>query len=1005
MHFFIDEAALPAQTTSGTTPDMTFGPDATTPTTKFNITTQHQLASAAKAYACQKGMMVLQQNSSNTSLVNAIIKPSTPLKVGDLKVRYYVYKGLDIASFFNGSAGSYAIRADGTAGNSEFLEDFWDTMNLWQAADASTYTAPTPINFGYGSNTLPLTDAGSLAATRNIDDIFAGVTTAKAVSVDEGVWFGNFQSAAKIGFVIVMEDETKVPFTLNEFRMNAWTVETGTHTGFALKKKKEHILSFIDPAAFWGMHYKNGLTGVDTARYSGTTKINPLNRTIPGSLFTGIVDKYANKHRIYVDIRSERGRSYNYYNSYKISGTDPKNIRLNGANDAAALEYGTNGWPLLIVTTDTAVNSKKNKFTLRLRRDTNTDPVLYFPNKFLTYKTDTVKKTKRYYAGSDIKESATTDWTKDFTIYYPHNNNSAKDNLATYMRLYYFLNVGVNTGTDRPWNSVFYDSAFCNIDLGKLGVTTVTNSKVESPHPTFVREALQTNGTGNFAFAAKTGAFWDSTRVLFYCAALPDKQNNTEKDFLPTFDKRLDLTNTKYTTFKNQFKTICREYKRSDAGTPVTFKILGINEYRVSNKLQEKEDLLLLGITSTELTTVKAAAGLSDEHPRHVYLVAASTGPLFDTTTQHHRYYKATIHVQGVNATTGVPTRVATTVEVYTRDCQFWHSQAFATGETLSDNFTGLNNTTGNRIEYHLYHDGKIKISDNIDLALVRKSTIQDEHNTQADNSLAGDTSQVQKLHYIWHPASTATPNTASLIASFDVVMANKMKKHGSVSSIPQPEYTQKISYTSGDYKQTWENGDGHLISNKNSTGTGGTKLKYKNQGKKLFLVHFVTALTASDTNKKKVFMSGDSTPANNNNTLGLKFTYSNTRRRYANPSIAAATLGALIRDQCHLTSTGFAFGDGSSAPSKFHVNGFALDNSYFGLNGGAWTDDKDFIVELDRFGFRYFRIGYNRTTLDSALTTAGLASSVKQDGAPSTPGGNTLHDNHLHSEFIDINE
>lgn len=1003
MHLFIDHAALTAQTTTGSTPDMYFGPDPTTPTTKFNITTQHTLSAAAKAFACQKGLMIIQRNDSDTSnLVNAIIRPSVPLKVHGLKVRYYVYKGLDINSFFqyNSSTSTYFIRPDGLAGNSEFLENFWDIQAAVQAAEPG-YTTPTPLNLGYGDNTLAITDKDSLHEDRPVDDLFFNKATAKAFPVSEGMWIGDFQSSAKIGFDIVMEDETLVPFTLKHMRANTWVVETGSLTGYDLKVKKEHILSFIDPAAFWGLHYKDKVTGVNTTAYTGTTKGATSNRTTPGSLYEQIIEKYANKNRVYIDIRSEKGRSYNYYNSYKVSGTDPKNVRLNGAAAGAAIEYGTNGWPLMIVTTKTSANSRKNKLRLRLHRTANPTPILYLPNKYLSYPTDSNARSVHYYAADQLEESGVSDWTKEFTLYYPHNAKTAKENVATYIRLYYFLRDPVSSGTDHPWNARYYDSAFCSLDLGDLGDTSVENSSVEAPHPIFVQEALQTDGTGNFAFLAKNGAYWDSSRVLFYAQALVPKLSTSEKAYRPTFTKRLELNNYKYSSFRDRFQVICREYKRTEGSSTVTFKILGINDYRVANKNQEKEDLMLLGLTAAEITTLKAVTGLSKEHPRHIFLSPDGSNPKFDTSARHHRYHRYNVMLQGMNAS-GTITRVSTSIDVFSRDNQFFHSEAFSAGEDLSDGFGTLSNADSNRIEYHIYHDGKIKINDNIDLALLRKYVVQDEHNTQAETVASGDTSEAQQIHYIWHPASTATSTAPVLVASFNAVMANKMKKNGTLNPIPST-YVSSISFTSGTYRFSLANPAGNIVTKKTSGATSG--LHYINQGKKVFLVHFVTALTTTDTSRNRVFMSGDATPANNNNTLGLKFVYGGSRRRYANPAFAAAVIGGLIRDGSDLTSSGMAFGDASSAPSANHVNGLALDSSYFKTPAASWQDDVDLITEFDRFGIRVFRIGFNLATLDTNLSNEPYSANIRQDTSNNLTSTTSLHDTHLHSEFIDINE
>ena len=70
MHYFIDHSQLPTQNSADT-----FGTDSSDPTNKFNITSRFQLTGEAKAFACQDSLMIVQQSSVNSSMVNVILKP------------------------------------------------------------------------------------------------------------------------------------------------------------------------------------------------------------------------------------------------------------------------------------------------------------------------------------------------------------------------------------------------------------------------------------------------------------------------------------------------------------------------------------------------------------------------------------------------------------------------------------------------------------------------------------------------------------------------------------------------------------------------------------------------------------------------------------------------------------------------------------------------------------------------------------------------------------------
>ena len=89
MHYFIEHTNLTQQN-----PTDTFGVETTDPTNKFDITSRFQLTSEAKAFACQDGMMIVQQSDVDATLVNVIIKPIDNLKVNLNNIRYFVYRGI-----------------------------------------------------------------------------------------------------------------------------------------------------------------------------------------------------------------------------------------------------------------------------------------------------------------------------------------------------------------------------------------------------------------------------------------------------------------------------------------------------------------------------------------------------------------------------------------------------------------------------------------------------------------------------------------------------------------------------------------------------------------------------------------------------------------------------------------------------------------------------------------------------------------------------------------------
>ncbi|MCF8317432.1 MAG: hypothetical protein K9I02_01685 [Haliscomenobacter sp.] len=1074
MHFFIDESKLPAidlNDLSNDEKENRFGPDLTTPTTKFNVTTKFQLSEDVKAYACQKGELVVQEYTDDKiGLVNIILKPATQLNIQGITVKYYVYRGIHRDSFFNydSATGDYTLNPSGTNGESELMTEFWSrdaikkTYQDQEAAEnnvTSAYIAPTPLNLGYGSNNvLPITICESLHATRSIADIFSGNTIAEPFYlVTEGMWIGTFaqkdsnNNNIKIGFEIVLDSDFNLPDALSYYRASDRAITTGSLEGLELKKIKESILSFIDPAPFFGMHYKPDV-GVFTSNQSSP-------RTLPsavgqlGSLYTHIISKFATGNRIYLDIRSEKGMSYNFYDNYKVSGIDPNNIRLHDATEANAETYGKDGWPIHFFYDNIQATNTKNKLTLRLRIDGNVEPVLYIDINYYGSQDD-VNGLQNFYSGSKISSvfPSTDNWTELITLYYPNDRTTNKENVACYIKATYFIGGTITTGTSRLKTQKYFDSAFCSLDMEEIGDSAIINGHVISKNVNLIKAPLATDGTGNFQFTAVSGAYWDTNRVLLYCKSngIADIQHKrprgndvydyyygSGKIYENTYERKINLSNEEYTyNLRKQFDVICRQYERTGS----TFKIVGINNYRLNGKNQLKEDLLLLGLTTTQYGTLKNLnTGFSTHHPRYIYLLPDGTMPLGDVSTENHRYYKYKVMVQGLAPSTSTPPTIAvyevdSGIVVYSRDNQFFASEYFTADEVLTPGPSNLSASKQNRIEYHVYHDGNIKINDNIDLALLRKSKLKNENEVEDETAkFTGD--KIQRIYYMYH--TETTENQASEIISmlkevvnnqdvalgFNFVMANKVKKEGTTIT-NLTGYNSFITYNGNrvDAEESYKHPTtGDIITR------GSDMVKYTNLNQKIFLVYLIPPGT--DTSSNSIVNSLEIFTANTNN-LGMLLKNFETRRHYSLPLFFAIFLGTLAETETGtvIKFMGISYSDATCYPSKSHINGLGLDTFYIANDDAVYRnnpqvdydllwdethykietkaeddyttdakneEDYDYAKALCKFGCSYMQIGKYKSKLETKLNAENnLKELFRKDDS------GTMHANHLHVDM-----
>ena len=946
VHFFTEYSKLPIQTAADS-----FGPDSNNPTTIYNISSRFQLTSISKAFACQTGKFIVQESTMDSSLVNIILKPNE-IAIST-KVEYYVYRGILKSSLISGTH-----LTPYSSGINNFLTRVYDQN--------PSETGANLIGF---DNMIP----GNV----KIEVVFntPGLFNLYTYPVKQGEWFGDFgfeyntspstTESYKIGIEIIMEAD-RLNIDIEYLRRATYEVNTSSTPTIALSAKREEVTAYIDPAAYFGLFYTLGIgVGIATAP----------KRNQP--LYDDILSKFYTKNKVYLDIRNEKAYSYNFYNNYFDTNGDNLKLGYRGVNPAVQ-KYSTDPtnqtWPIVTIDANQS-NANTNIVRFNIRIDDNLSPIIYIPNPSI--RTD--NNESFFLEENDIKNGS-SNWSNELKFKFPNatlSGTTEKANVAHYIRIYYFrkqIDDYTNIPVTVPHFDKYYNGAFCPINF-----STFTH---KSSFPHFVREMLNdTDGTGNFELISEAGVFKDGSRVLFYSEKIRSLKNSG-KDYLPTYEKKLEITNSDYNLGLNgRLDTIVYDYQ-VNASTNV--RISGINSYSdSSDTLQKKEDLLLLGITNAELTAIQAATGLSNNHDKFIFLEADTSNPL--SYSGGNRFNRFTVKLQGINPTNGLAHKITPVVGtgplfLYSRDMQFFSSQSFGATETV---------TAGqNRLEYHTYLDGVIKIKDNIDLSLIRKKVIIDRDSLADDNQIPNDNSSVSKMHYFYHDADNLLNGT--LVCSFDIVMANKMVRvDTNVLNFPQnfPNFVQTIDYnnpnpvTGVSADESYENVQGDIIT------TGDNRVrKYDNQGKKVFMVKVEPALLNAS-------LLIDNNPPEN------KFTFEETFRYFAFPAITAAVIGSLINIIDEVISTGFSYGDASSYPSYYHVNGLAMDTMYNTNN-----QDLLFITQLNNFGFQTFRIGYHKTILSNLLTNAGLNNLVLVDGPKDNPNDQTLHDSHLHCENFVIN-
>ncbi|MDN3695455.1 hypothetical protein QWZ06_26125 [Chryseobacterium tructae] len=335
-YFFTDSAFT--QLTNPTTPIpglKSFGP---IDPERFQITTTFK--GNLNAYAVTAGILLIGKQAGSTDKINIILKPTGTIGVG-VKIKYFIYRGINASDFLKNLAGT------------EFINEnsYLDLIKkVWKA-----YT-----EFNATTDNLKGTDIGLIDATAGITkDIlkkYFDKNNYNLLKVNEGTLLGKFFQDSG-GFEIVLDDgdysqeksDTGLNFDLSFITATSTilttkdsttanlTTEFGAQSNTQLSGKifKENIHKFLDPAAFYGSHVTDNTSDIANTGiiYGGGTSTPYCSMS---SIYNNIVKKFKNKYITYFYVKGNKNRSLNFYNN-------TNELKINGT-----VQNYSSGWPIII---------------------------------------------------------------------------------------------------------------------------------------------------------------------------------------------------------------------------------------------------------------------------------------------------------------------------------------------------------------------------------------------------------------------------------------------------------------------------------------------------------------------------------------------------------------------------------------------------------------------------------------------------------------------------------
>lgn len=239
-------------------------------------------------------------------------------------------------------------------------------------------------------------------------------------------------------------------------------------------------------------------------------------------------------------------------------------------------------------------------------------------------------------------------------MFFPNTGNGAsKNNVSYYLKLYYFRQEYNATSPNTVLLTEFYfDTTFCPIDLQNIAEIDYLFEHTINSDLNFTRGLLP-NMTDDFSYVGENGSQWDANRILFYNKAV-FKNHRTGVFFdstanpysNPGFNLQGDFNKMSFLSRDIQVsKNTIQEIV--SAGVFQSIKVLDI--IKNNGFPNTYEDLLCLGITQTEFSTLKNLTGFTNKHHRYIYIQEITGSPFEDKDGK--RFRKFELKIQGLDST------------------------------------------------------------------------------------------------------------------------------------------------------------------------------------------------------------------------------------------------------------------------------------------------------------------------------------------------------------------
>jgi hypothetical protein len=644
-----------------------YGPAGTTSgIEKFRVSSMHSTTSSSNAYAVCDGIVCIQPDTTNSSLVNLILKPTQNSEINYSTIKYIIYKGILKSSLLDG-AGNIAI--DPTNNLTESIKRSWDA---YIAESGETPSLASEKSLG-----IDLTGTiTNYADTDPIDNLFYSTGSSFHFPSVNGGWVIGKFGTSSIGLMIITERIGYNP-KLKLARNNETFIEVpqlpGTPTSaqtFEYWHKKEEILNFIDPCAFYGMFYPISLNAkTSTGSFIKHQKNEIYDNILKGVHHTLLTNgNFFRRNTIYLDIRNEHNQSFDYYKNY---GTDIE-ISLDDAVSPSVTNYYQSTWPLYIIPNSQfpiGNTTNKNEICITLPIGDNPSPIAIILNGYLKRFNPFRKlKGRKRFIDLDVNGS----FTEKFKLLVP-NRDSLSDTTAICHQVLIIYNKRLNkedvpqvSGGTKIETNYYFDNAFVPLEMksplnNSNGIDIkVYNDNTYVCQPETEREFLSFTGIAKNSL----GVFY-----FLYATERRNKIVSFNKKYFSFTNENNDFSNYFTDLINKKFPQISFQKSFVTVGTDDIQLIsneISIENFTDKFSVQRPSELVLFFLEDSEINTVLNLINTSNFSNNYkVFLAFGNSETFYDKNNKP--YISSDLLLKGFIENAGIinATDVNTNIKVY----------------------------------------------------------------------------------------------------------------------------------------------------------------------------------------------------------------------------------------------------------------------------------------------------------------------------------------------------